>query len=71
MTTTFYLLRTENAAVGDGPYFGVDDAGAVSLFPTIANADRFETIEAAEEQAKNLNEKFGKVEIEVRNSISE
>ncbi|MBC7498948.1 MAG: hypothetical protein H7315_00320 [Herminiimonas sp.] len=70
MTITYYLLRTENAAVGDGPYFGNDGQGEVTLSATPSEAQRFATLEAAEDQAKLLHEKFGKVEIEVRNTAA-
>ena len=70
MTNTFYLLRAETAAVGDGPYVGLDSDGSIILSATPANASRFDTLEAAEEQAKVLNQQSRTVEIEVRNSVS-
>ncbi len=69
MTTTYYLLRTKDASVGTGPYLGHDEDGSVAIVPEQQAARRFDALEAAEQHAMELLEKFGTFEIEVRNSI--
>ncbi len=68
-STTYYLLRSKNSAVGDGSYLGVDGDGNPTMVPTNLDGRRFPTIEAAEEVAKDIGEKFGGLEIEVRNTV--
>jgi hypothetical protein len=68
-STTYYLLRSKNSAVGDGAYLGTDGEGNSAMVPTHLEGRRFPTIEAAEESAKDLGEQFGGLEIEVRNTI--
>lgn len=68
MTTTYYLLRSNNSAIGDGAYVGTDGEGNVCMVASHADARRFPTLEAAEESIAGAGEKFGGLEIEVRNS---
>jgi hypothetical protein len=68
MTTTYYLLRSKNSAVGDGAYLGTDGDGNPGMVATHLEAKRFPTIEAAEETAKDIGEQLGGLEIEVRNT---
>jgi hypothetical protein len=69
MTTTYYLLRSKNSAVGDGSYVGTDGDGNVAMVNTHLEAKRFPSLEAAEQTAAEAGEKFGGVEIEVRNTV--
>jgi hypothetical protein len=68
-STTYYLLRSKNSAVGDGAYLGTDGEGNASMVATHLEGRRFPSIEAAEEAAKDIGEKFGGLEIEVRNTV--
>lgn len=68
-STTYYLLRSKNSAVGDGAYLGLDGEGRPAMVPTHLEGRRFPTIEAAEETAKDIGEQFGGLEIEVRNTV--
>lgn len=68
-STTYYLLRSKNSAVGDGAYLGTDGEGGPAMVPTHIDGRRFPTIEAAEEAARDIGEKFGGLEIEVRNTV--
>ncbi len=68
MATTYYLLRTKNSAIGNGPYLGHDTSGDLALIISNLHAHRFDSLEEAERYAVQTNEKFGGFEIEVRNS---
>jgi hypothetical protein len=68
-STTYYLLRSKNSAVGDGAYLGTDGDGKATMVATHLEGRRFPTLEAAEEVAKDIGEQFGGLEIEVRNTI--
>ncbi len=68
-STTYYLLRSKNSAVGDGSYLGTDGEGNPAMVPTHLEGRRFPSIEDAEETAKDIGEKFGGLEIEVRNTV--
>lgn len=67
-STTYYLLRSKNSAVGDGAYLGVDGEGKPALVATHLEGRRFPSIELAEQVAQDVNEQFGGLEIEVRNT---
>jgi len=68
MTTTYYLLRSNSSAVGDGAYLGTDGDGKVCMVATHGEARRFTTLESAEATIADVGEQFGGLEIEVRNS---
>ncbi|HEX8956518.1 MAG TPA: hypothetical protein VF798_09595 [Burkholderiaceae bacterium] len=67
-STTYYLLRSKNSAVGDGAYLGVDGEGQPAMVATHLDGRKFPSIELAEQTAKELGEQFGGLEIEVRNT---
>lgn len=68
MTTTFYLLRSKDTAVGDGSYLGTDAAGNAAIVTTNLEARRFASLETAERTASEIDKQFNGFEIEVRNS---
>jgi hypothetical protein len=68
MPTTYYLLRSKDAAVGDGSYLGTDAEGSAAMVTTSLKARRFVTLDAAEHTAAEVGEQFAGFEIEVRNS---
>jgi len=68
MTTTYYLLRANSSAVGDGAYLGTNGDGKVCMVPTHGEARRFATLENAETTIAEVSAQFGGLEIEVRNS---
>ncbi|MES2536318.1 MAG: hypothetical protein V4632_10655 [Pseudomonadota bacterium] len=68
MSTTYYLLRTKDGMLGNGPYLGHDDQGESAMVATIQDAHRFDELEVAEQRAAQLVEQFGEFEVEVRNS---
>jgi len=68
MTTTYYLLRSKDTAVGDGSYLGTDAEGTPAMVPTNLEGRRFASLENAEQTATEIGEQFGGFEIEVRNS---
>ena len=70
MTTTYYLLRTKESAVGDGPYLGHNSNGDVAMTGSNQDAHRFDTLADAEQYAAKEHEEFGIFEIEVRNSAA-
>ena len=67
MTTTYYLLRSKDTAVGDGSYLGTDAEGSAAVVVTHQEARRFATLEHAEQTAAELGEQFDGFETEVRN----
>ncbi len=68
MSTTYYLLRTKESAVGNGSYIGNDATGAPGMIASCENARRFDSLEAAGDFATETLDQFGGLEIEVRNS---
>ena len=68
-STTYYLLRSKNSAVGDGAYLGTDGNGKPAMVPTRQEGKRFPTLESAEQEVKEIGEQFGGLEIEVRNTV--
>jgi hypothetical protein len=68
MTTTYYLLRTKESAIGNGAYLGHDTGGDLALITSNQNAHRFDSFEAAEQCAAQVPAEFGVFEMEVRNS---
>jgi hypothetical protein len=68
MTTTYYLLRSKDTAVGDGSYLGTDAEGKAAMVATNVEARRFPALEEAEQTAAEIGEQFGGFEIEIRNS---
>ncbi|MBV8636115.1 MAG: hypothetical protein JO002_16600 [Burkholderiaceae bacterium] len=68
-STTYYLLRSKNSAVGDGAYLGSDGEGRPTMVPTHLDARRFPALDAAEQAAREVGEQFGGLEIEVRNTV--
>lgn len=70
MTTTYYLLRTKESAIGNGPYIGHNACGDLALIVSHLNALRFNSLEAAEQYSIQIREQFGMFEREVRNSAA-
>ncbi|MGZ3159819.1 MAG: hypothetical protein ACXU7H_12095 [Burkholderiaceae bacterium] len=55
MTTTYYLLRTKESAVGNGSYLFHNSDGELALTTSVQDAQHFETIEAAEQYATQMH----------------
>ena len=69
MSNTYYLLRSKGAAVGDGPYLGVDADGSATIVGQSSQGQRFALLQAAEQHAAEMQADLGKFEIEIRNSV--
>jgi hypothetical protein len=65
-STTYYLLRSRNTTVGDGPYVGLAEDGVHTLVPSQSQARRFSTIEEAESYAGGVGKAADEFEVEVR-----
>lgn len=66
--STYYLLRSKQTSVGDGPYVGLAADGVHLLVPARLQARRFASLADAEHHAGKLGEKSGEFEVEIGTS---